>query len=194
MDKLLLIVCVTLAIAMPAGIPGTLYAQDNQAAEEIETVEDAGAVEQGGLFQMIGRFHPVVLHFPIAWMILLVLLELAVMTGIAVDLNRWSLALLLLTLVSFVPAVVSGLGLASVNASSNEEFIHTMILHRNFNLASALVLLVAGIVRMAVGQAAGNRAKTGYYILLFAAAGLLVYGSHLGGELVWGEGFLPSLF
>ncbi|MBW7996130.1 MAG: hypothetical protein FVQ81_06065 [Candidatus Glassbacteria bacterium] len=190
--------------------PAALFARSDTAAaaeeiEEVETIEEIEVVEdtgpggesesdKPGLFGTIGRFHPVVLHFPIAWLILLVIVETVYLTGMAGELNRWGLALLVLTLLSFIPAVVSGLGLASTHASSAAEFVDKMHLHRNFNISSGLVLLAALALRLVIGQSAGNKARIGYFILLLAAAGLLGYGSNLGGEMVWGEGFLPIPF
>lgn len=211
MSNYLLLTCALLTAASLAAMPALLSAQadsggaavENSAAdefeeiesvEEIEVVEEAGAARQAGLFQTIGRFHPVVLHFPIAWLVLLVLVEMVLLTGFAGELNRWASVLLVLTLLSFIPAIVSGLGMASSHTSAAAEFTEKMIMHRNINIASGLVLLVAGVVRLAIGQAAGFKARAGYCVLILAAAGLLIFGSHLGGEMVWGEGFLPTPF
>lgn len=211
MSKLPLLLFVLLAAAymfvMPAGLPaqndGSGSAVKDTAAEEIEEVEnveeievvdDVSEVKQAGLFQTIGRFHPVVLHFPIAWLILLVLVEMAVLTGFAGGLDRWATILLALTVLSFIPAIVSGLGIASAHANASAEFTEHMVLHRNLNIASALVLLVAGVVRLALGKNAGTGARIGYFVLVLAAAALMVVGSHIGGEMVWGEDFIPSPF
>ena len=205
MSKFLVLTFAFLVAVSLAASPSSVSAQTDSGAapeeieeietvEEIEVVEDAGSVKQAGLFQTIGHFHPVVLHFPIAWLILLIIVEVLVLSGYADELNRWGFALLVLTLLSFVPAIVSGLGLASSHSSAAAEFADKMLLHRNVNISSALTLLVAGVVRFSIGQSAVGKSKIGYYLLILIAAGLLMYGSHIGGEMVWGDGFLPGPF
>jgi uncharacterized membrane protein len=188
-------------VLSPCQTPDAVDSDNSSAVEEIEEVElieeidtASGGPETVDLFQTIGCFHPVVLHFPIAWLILLLLVEIVVLTGLAGDLNRWSMALLVLTLLSFIPAIVSGLGMASAQGSASSEFIERMLLHRNLNIAAGLVLLSALVVRIKTSQAAGSKNKLVYFALVMVAAGLMGYGSHLGGEMVWGVGFLPVPF
>lgn len=194
-----------IAAAVLFAHPAVFAQQDEPAdvAETVEEIEEIGdvevvtpeaRVEKAGLFQAVGKFHPVVLHFPIAWLILLVIVEAVFLSGRAVELNRWGFALLVITLLSFVPAIVTGLGIASSHGNAAREFVEKMILHRNYNIAAGVVLLGALAVRAVIGQDAGPKARTGYLVLVLAAAGLMVFGSHLGGEMVWGEGFLPLPF
>jgi uncharacterized membrane protein len=185
----------------PCQTPDAENSANSAAVEEIEDVEeieeveiDSGNREPDGLFQTIGRFHPVVLHFPIAWLLLLLMAETVVLTGLAGELNRWTMALLIVTMLSFIPAIVSGLGLASSHSTASNEFVEQMLLHRNFNIAAGVVLLSALVVRIKFGQVAGSKTRLVYFALVLAAAGLMGYGSHLGGEMVWGKGFLPVPF
>ncbi len=103
--------------------------------------------------------------------------------------DEYSLALL-----SFIPAIVSGLGMASTHTSASSEFVERMLLHRNLNIAAGVVLLSALVVRIKFGLVVGGKTRLVYLALVLAAAGLMGYGSHLGDEIVWGEGFLPVPF
>ncbi len=190
--------CSPCAAQDTSGSESSAAVEEIEEIEEIEVIEEVDAVEvepePAGLFQTLGRFHPVVLHFPIAWLLLLVLVEIVALTGRAGDISRWTLPLLVLTLLSFIPAIVSGLGLASTHGSAADEFIERMLLHRNLNISAGVVLLSALAVRMLTSQAAGSKARLVYFLLVLAAAGLMGFGSHLGGVMVWGEGFLPLPF
>jgi len=96
-----------------------LLAADKAAAQaapdtgKIEEIQDVAAVEvtpaaQPGLMQLVGRIHPAVIHFPIAWLTLLLLIEtVALFTGKA-EWSKFGLYVLILTLLSFIPAVTTG--------------------------------------------------------------------------------------
>ncbi|MFH1068716.1 MAG: DUF2231 domain-containing protein [Candidatus Glassbacteria bacterium] len=164
---------------------------DVEAVEEVSPGEASGS--GGGLLAPIGRFHPVVIHFPIAWIMLLVLVEfVALLTGSA-GLSRYGKVLAVLTLLSFLPAITTGLILAGAHAS-DPDFLKLGYLHRNFNISAGIVMLAALAVRLKMSDESTGRKRLPYLLLVVAATGLVVVGSHLGGMMVWGEDFLPLPF
>src|SRR5512143_3880246 len=100
------------ATAGPApGAPGTGRGSAAAAgAEDIPEATEVTPLQPGpekpvrppGLRQMVGRVHPLLVHFPIAWMLLLVLVD-----GVTFFLHRpgWSRAGLLILLAAVVSMV-----------------------------------------------------------------------------------------
>lgn len=135
---------------------------------------------------LIGKLHPLTVHIPIGWLLLLVLLELAAL--------RWQwltdvgLPLALLTVASFVPAMITGLLRAQDTAAVVAEKV---LQHRNMMLLAAGALLVATITRWARRKEFAGGPRIVYLLLLLLAAALMSLGGHLGGKLVFGDAYLP---
>jgi len=163
-------------------------------SEEIETLDDIQEIEEiepgMGFPEFLGRLHPAVIHFPIAWLVLLLGIEgIALATGGA----GWSRAgrvLLFAACISFLPAIATGLIHAS-HQGSDPNFLQLMEPHRNLNIASAILCL--GALPLGFRQRETLRGPRGWvYIGLIAASTLLVLiAGHLGGKMVFGENFLP---
>ena len=172
--------------------------QDQEEIEESEDVEEVQEVEavastpadaaaDMGLGTILGRLHPALVHFPIAWMFLALLLELAVLFFHREHLQTFALIVLGLGLASFVPAALSGLMRADEFTQASEG----LLAHRNIMLAAF------GLAALAMGIGLASRKSmgklSGYLRILFVAASVvfLSWGGHLGGKLVFGERFLP---
>ena len=177
--------------------PAASAVEKTESVEEVEVLEEVTPGEAthsgGGLLAPVGRFHPLVMHFPIAWLILLAMTEtVALVSGNALC-SRCAKVLTVLALLSFVPAVATGLILAKAHAS-DPEFMKLGAWHRNLNISSGIVLLAALVVRFRMSEESTGGRRLPYFMLVLAATGLLVVGSHLGGMMVWGEEFLPLPF
>lgn len=166
------------------------------ADDEFSGFEDSKVVaeesKQGpqNVSELIAHLHPSVVHLPIAWLLLLILSEwLGLIFGKEVFAN-FGAVLLPLTVLSFVPAAVSGfLNLAS-ELESKEE-MDLALFHRNLMLFSCALCVIAWVLRLRF-QKAWTAKTRWFYVGLLTAAGVAVsVGGHLGGKLVYGENYLP---
>ena len=160
----------------------------DEAAEITFEVQDVEDDNGEGVLRSIGRFHPIFIHFPIAWLILLILCDA---TGMLTKRDLFlsvSPYLLVVTLIGFLPAIATGLSYFQANREYMED-VRTPILHRNIMIATFLLLVAAGAVR---ARRRGKGSPGWFYLILTWMAGLcLTYGADLGGEMVFGEGIIP---
>ncbi len=144
------------------------------------------------LTEFIGRTHLVVLHFPIALVIVAAMVELA--RALTPRLTRpaprlpfrpgpTATILLALALLATIWTVISGLILGYNEPPKADP-------HRVMGIASAALVLLT-LAAMLIARAASTRAAPGLYLLLLtlSAAAVGVTG-HLGGNLTHGTGFL----
>lgn len=152
--------------------------------ESIDTSEVSVTVvepEADSLLTVIGKFHPLVLHFPIAWLALWLLMEMVGLFHPASVYYSARPPLAALTLLSFLPAIITGL----LRAQSVEEIDPVITSHRNLEIIGAgLVFCAAGISRM-------SKLKPLMVLVLVAAMLVVAFGAHLGGQLVYGDDYLP---
>lgn len=150
-------------------------------------VETAGGRRTLSLWQLVGRLHPLLVHLPIGWLLLLLLVELAALRRAAGEgWQRLGRGLLVATLLVALPAVVSGL--LRADALPPEPLMN---LHRNVMLGLVGLLVVALPLRLGGGAKPPLGRRLGYLALLAAAVCLLLWGGHLGGVLVRGPNYLP---
>ena len=134
----------------------------------------------------IGKFHPLLVHFPIALVLVAVAAELVVLATprtawrtVAVANIRAAAAL------GVVTAVTGWLFAASplVDASPSLEW------HRWVGMAGAAGAIGAALLSLRLPMAS-QRSAFVYRVTLFVTALLVAITGHLGGTLVWGAGFL----
>lgn len=133
----------------------------------------------------IGRLHPLLVHFPIALILLAAAAEM--FAAVAVT-SRWhvvAMACLRVGAIGAVGAAAAGWLMArmpGVDPSATLEW------HRWFGTATAAIAVLAVLV-----TAAGERSTATRWIdwmALLAAAVCVAATGHLGGMLVWGADFL----
>ena len=170
---------------------------DDDGFDEVEELEEVDIADvksenraaQGMIATLLGKvgfFHSALVHLPIAWLLLLVMVD-----GLGLLLGRESYqsigkSLLALTVFSFAPAVASGL--ARVEATELEgESLEAALEHRNL-LFGALALLIASTAMRFKGFSDHPGPKRHLYLICIVLALLLTgYGGHLGGKMVFGE-------
>lgn len=148
-----------------------------------EEGELAGPTSFGDL---VGRLHPAVVHFPIAWLLLLLIVEI-----VGVRRPAWhgaGLWMLLATLLTCMGAILTGLLRAS-HLRAGSEAAQFVNLHRNLNLAMTLTLLLALAVRLLADRQAWG--KWTYRALILTATALVLLAANLGGKMVYGANYLP---
>jgi hypothetical protein len=95
-----------------------------------------------------------------------------------------------LAMLSFVPAAVTGFILAA-HGGTEPEFLSLMIPHRNLNLAGAVLCLLSLIIRIRAGKNPNGPMRMTVLLLILSGTSAVLIASHYGGEMVYGEGFLP---
>lgn len=178
-----------------AGAPAA--GDDIEEIEEIETVEDVvvapaagGAARELGVLEIVGRMHPALVHLPIAWLILLLLVDLA---GVALGrepfraVGIWLAGLLVL---SFIPAAAAGL-IRATFPPYTAQTEGLVFLHRNLMLTVAGLTVAAFVLRLVRRNRLAGALQWAYLALLVAAVGLVTVAGHIGAKLVFGEDYLP---
>ena len=175
------------------------HAPDSSAAEEIEELEfveevvplEAAGGSSPGLLELVGRLHPLVVHFPIAWLVLLLIVESATFLLGRADWQAPGFYLLAATLVSFVPAIATGLINLSRHPGPDPAFLALALPHRNLNSTAAALCLAAFLLRWKKCRTFERMHWRLYFLLLLAAGALVMISGHLGGKMVYGENYLP---
>lgn len=176
-----------------AGAANQAAAPDDEADEEVEEVEEVAvepeAKKSPGVFEILGNLHPMLVHMPIAWLFLLLLADVGgLILGRELP-RRAGLPLLALTFLAMIPAVATGL-MNAAHQSVEGDDLATLLLHRNLMFATAAVTAVALVLR-AVKRELPGALRVVYLLLIFAAVALISAGGHIGGEMVYGEDYLP---
>ncbi len=137
-------------------------------------------VERGDLTQFVGRFHPLVVHFPIALVLLALVVECAGLFGRGKAIHASAGFVLALATVSALAAAFLGWMLG--RSGGYEGSLVTRHMWGGISLAAALVLCCA--VR------AWNTKL--YGAALFATVCLMAWTSDQGGKLTHGAGFMTE--
>jgi mono/diheme cytochrome c family protein len=141
-----------------------------------------GAEEGPWALLLLGKLHLVVLHFPVALLIVAAAVELLHARRGTGERSPVAYSVLAIGAASGVLAAICGWTLA--NYEDVSRAMETDLLwHRWVGIASVVVALIA----LWLGRASS---LAGYRVALLASAILVGGASHIGGELVHGEGFL----
>ena len=135
-------------------------------------------IAHGGGLRLLGRLHPLLVHFPIALLLLVPLLEWFGRTRPAL---REAAGLVLgLALLGAVTAVFAGLALARADGHEGALLAN----HFRGGVAVAIGTALAWLVR--------EHLRAGYALILTATLGTLTWAAHNGGSLTHGEGYLTE--
>lgn len=131
--------------------------------------------------------HPLIVHFPVA---LIVVIAICDLIGVALKKEKYIRAANILTvfaLLGAIFAVASGLfaGQTVWHTESAHEMLET---HETVGFVFTGVLVVLAVFRFAVGERLFGNAGWIAFVLSLAAAGIVAYGSYLGGEMVYRYG------
>jgi uncharacterized membrane protein len=134
----------------------------------------------------IGKFHPLLVHFPIALVLVAAVAELVV---IATSRTAWRTVA--------VANIRAGAAIGVVTAITGWLFAGTPFVdvgpslewHRWLGLAAEVGAIGAALLSLPLHVSA-RRSPFVYRVMLFTTALLVAITGHLGGTLVWGAGFL----
>jgi uncharacterized membrane protein len=187
------------APASPAKAAGKAAADDPvEDVDDVEVVPPAAAdpaqaaieAERGGWQDVAGRFHNAVVHVPIGWVLMVLLLDALAFAFRRKDLETSGLWALGGALLAFAPACATGL--------LREDFVgQTPEVKALIETHQALIFATIGVVAAAFLWRLGFRrnltgARKGVYLSLVAGASVLVaIAGHWGGKVAWGPDYLP---
>jgi uncharacterized membrane protein len=185
-----LLATATIATAQtPAPGPGA-----SDKVEELGQVEvvQAQSPEGGpvGLGDLLGRLHPALVHFPLAWLFGLLVIDFVGLGLGRLEWQRWGFFALVGTALAFLPAAVTGL-LRADHMPSDADVARALTIHRTLNF------VVFGLVLAALGLRLFRRndlqgwSRRGYLALVVVATGLVLLAADFGGKMVYGPHFLP---
>jgi uncharacterized membrane protein len=195
----------------PAPTEATEAVEAVEAVEPVEAVEDAavqpaadgnvaakpGTATEKSLWarssQATGHMHAAVIHLPIAWVMLWFALEVLGLYAGQTQLAPVGPWLGVASTLSFIPATVSGLLRFDELARAAAD-AHTMdpaLLHRNLMYGCMATCALACGVRLLGPRRWPNRWRPVFITLLGLTFVAVSYSAHLGGQLVYGEDFLP---
>jgi len=163
---------------------------DPEVIEEVQEVAPVEVASGSPLLTLLGRMHPALVHFPIGWVVLLLIVDLADMWRGREECSRAGLFILVLACLSFFPATITGLLLAG-SMPSDPEFRSMMVLHKNLNISAGGVCLGALAFRLGWAGKGGRAARWAYVSLVAGSAALLLVAGHLGGKMAFGSAYLP---
>jgi len=136
---------------------------------------------------LIGRLHPLLVHFPIALILIAAVAELLVVATRMPEWRAVAVANLRAGAAFAVASTVAGWLLASsriVEASSSLES------HRWLGTYAAVLAIAGAFTTGRVVYNPSSRLTWAYRVAVFGAAGLVGVAAHFGAVLVWGADFL----
>lgn len=154
---------------------------------------DLTSVTPERVLRLLGRLHPVVVHFPVALLLVAAMAEAWRSLGTSRR-APFAFSIACVAIASLASGVAAWFGwLSAAHDPLGSSVASTVFLHRWLGIALAGTAVVA----LAAGLLARRRHAFvwAYRALLFAGAGLVGYVGHLGGILVHGEGrYVEALF
>jgi uncharacterized membrane protein/mono/diheme cytochrome c family protein len=140
------------------------------------------------LTEFIGRTHLVVLHFPIALLIVAAIVELLSALNLRRTSSRYTpsptgTTMFVFALLATIASVITGLILGFDDGPEVD-------LHRNLGIATGVLVVITAIPLLASRRDSPGGAPRIYLTLLIVSAGAVGFTGHLGGDLTHGKGFL----
>ena len=136
----------------------------------------------------LGRLHPLVVHFPIALLLVAAAVEMAGLFHDHPALGRLVTFLLAVGAVSAMASAATGWGF--VGEHHPRPSMHTMLSwHRWLGVTTALLATAAWAVARRAADDARPPARWLRRGLVWLTAGVLTVTGHLGALMVWGEDY-----
>ncbi|MFM7180379.1 MAG: c-type cytochrome domain-containing protein [Verrucomicrobiales bacterium] len=168
---------VTLTLVAIAGIAGVLA---------LALKLPYGTGQQNEFFLFVGRFHPLVVHLPIALILLVGLMEVLACFKAFQHLRSSILTILLIAALSSGLAVLHGSLLASGGGDNSE----TLNDHLWSGVAFSIMAFALLPLRVLASACTNGLARGAYTLLLTGTILTLFIASHLGGNLTHGPDYL----
>ena len=174
-----------------------------EAVEEVDEVEDVEVVDvapaastgqpaapRGGWKDVAGRFHPAIVHLPIGWLLMAMLLDVLAFGLRRRELEAAGTWVLGGAVLAFLPGILTGL--LRKGFVSQEPAVQRLVgTHEPLILVTAGVAATAMGVRLLSGRRFAGGWKATYLLLMIAAVALVTVAGHWGGKAAWGPDYLP---
>lgn len=139
--------------------------------------------------ELVGHAHPLVVHFPIAFLLLALLVEAAALARRRPTYGPTARLLVLSGAVAAVPAAVCG-WLLSLELAHGGSLAPIFERHRVLGIVAALTAVAAAVVAEASRRPEGAVVlRRLYLVLLLVAAVAVSWAGHQGGALSYGPDF-----
>ena len=148
---------------------------------------------QGQLLRFVGRLHPALVHFPIGLVFAAAFLHVLGWRRTA-ERSR-DASFICVCLAAFAAALAAWSGWMNASFETHGRGVQDTILwHRWINVAATAVLFVTMLVGGAQRSSPTDGRRRWYGRTLLASLVLVGIGGHLGGRIVYGEGYLLEVF
>jgi len=164
----------------PAGRPGSQPAGPSGPRSKKDT----------RLGQVLPKLHAALVHFPIAWLVLLLLVDLRTFGLGRPGWERLGLYLLVATVLSLGVAAATGLARAGQITGAPDQAALVRA-HRNLALVATGVAVAALALRLGLRNRLGPRIRWAYLALVAAATAAVLLAGHRGARVTFGQDFLP---
>jgi len=197
MRRLTTIVMLVALASSALALASAALAHAADPAPAVEQIGDIQTVSQGeaegkptGLSDVIGRMHPALVHFPIAWLVGLALIDFV---GLILKREEWRRAGIFVlggTVLSLLPTAATGL-LRAAHMPADPAVHALLVTHRALNFAVAGLVLAAFALRLLRRNRLQGPSRVAYLALVFAATALVLVAADFGGRMVYGPNYLP---
>jgi uncharacterized membrane protein len=150
------------------------------------------AGEKPSMVELFGRAHVMVVHFPVALLMVLALIEILRWRRKEGSMDQSVAIIAVIAALSSILAIVQGWMLAGPN-EGNSEYCKLLELHRWLGISTGVFACASAIValRRQLGDSAGLTKL--YRVLVIPGAILVSLTGHYGGALVHDPSYLPIM-
>ncbi len=159
-------------------------------AASVVSIDAADA--RPSMVTIFGRMHVVVVHFPVALLMVLAGIEALRWRKREGSVDSTVALIAVIAALSSVVAAVQGWMLAG-NHVGESEYAQTIELHRWLGISTTVVAVLVAVVALARQFGDSQKLSTLYRVFVFPGAILVSLTGHYGGVAMHGPGFLPIM-
>ena len=190
----LAIFVVLAGVATSAFAPAIGAEEPTAAPEQISDVQivtsGAGEGKPTDLGDLVGRFHPALVHFPIAWLVGLAIIDFFGLVRRREAWQRAGIFVLAGTVLSLLPTATTGL-LRAAYMPMDAATHALLVTHRTLNFVVAGLVLAAFALRLWRRNSLQGGWRITYLALVAAACCAVLLAADFGGRMVYGPDYLP---
>jgi uncharacterized membrane protein len=178
-------------VALACVLPSSAQEPDTLSAEPVasEAAPEESPWYDNELLFFLGRFHPIVLHFPIALIVVLLMAE--VLTLFLNHTRETSVTKWLLLIVGSVTAVTAATFGVFLSWSGGYDPDLTWW-HKWLGIAVAVLMVLATLLKLGYDRLDTARFRYAYWVVLLCAVGVMFPASHYGASMTHGSTWLTK--